>query len=75
MEDKNIHLKKDYVKTAGEVLGRALQKFGFKLIKEALIPETYVNLWFMLRDIGYTIKQYIIWNQTKIHTPCVLTYE
>lgn len=45
-----------YLETSLEKNVKYYEKFGFKLIREALIPETDVNLWFMLRDIGYTIK-------------------
>lgn len=45
-----------YLETSLEKNVNYYEKFGFKLIKEALIPGTDVNLWFMLRDIGYTIK-------------------
>jgi len=40
-----------YLETSLEKNVRYYEKFGFKLIKEALIPETDVNQWFMLRDI------------------------
>jgi len=40
-----------YLETSLEKNVKYYEKFGFKLIKEALIPETDVNLWFLLRDI------------------------
>lgn len=45
-----------YLETSLEKNVKYYEKFGFKIIKEALIPETDVNLWFMLRDVGSTIK-------------------
>lgn len=41
-----------YLETSLEKNVKYYEKFGFKLIKEALIPETDVNLWFMLRENG-----------------------
>lgn len=41
-----------YLETSLEKNVRYYEEFGFNLIKEALIPETDVYQWFMLRDIG-----------------------
>jgi len=41
-----------YLEASLEKNVKYYEKFGFKLIKEALIPETDVNLWFMLRENG-----------------------
>lgn len=43
-----------YLETSLEKNVKYYEKFGFKLIKEALIPGTDVNQWFMLREIGYS---------------------
>ena len=45
-----------YLETSLEKNVRYYEKFGFKLRKEVLIPETNVNQWFMLRENSYNIK-------------------
>jgi len=46
-----------YLETALEKTVKYYEKFGFKIMKETLIPGTDVNMWFMLRDNSNAIKQ------------------
>lgn len=46
-----------YLETSLEKNVKYYEKFGFKIMKETLIPGTDVNMWFMLRDNSNAIKQ------------------
>ena len=46
-----------YLETSLEKNVKFYEKFGFKIIKKALIPESDVNLWFILRDGGSTFSK------------------